>query len=195
MNRITVTVLFSLFVLVCLSVSVNGFAIWPGKLEITLSEGYQNEDIIHPIQVTNSLPRAINASAVVNNPANTSLTEGYSFIPNVSWIKIEPEILYVPANSSSLFQLIVEIPESEVPLQYNKSWETWVTISSDEYSGGVERGVYFKTELAVKIFIDTPSGEGKIQIQNLLLPFGIILAITVVLLSFFFLRIKRGKRS
>lgn len=189
-NRIKVVLLFSVLLLLCLSVSVDGISMWPAKLEITLSEGYQNEDIIHPIQVTNPLTRAINVTAVVSNPANESLTEGYSFIPNVSWIRVVPEELYVPANSSSLFQLIVEIPDSEVPLQYNKSWETWVTIASDQY-GGVDRGAAFKVELAMKVFIDTPSGEAKFQIQNLFLPLGIVLIIIVLSLLFFFLKIKR----
>lgn len=181
--------LISLFLLICLSSSANSFKIWPGKLDIILSEGYQNKDIIHPIQVTNNLDRAINASAEVHDPANNSLTEGYSFIPNVSWIKILPEKLYVPAYSSSQFQLILEIPEDEVPLQHNKSWETWVTISSDQYSG-IERGIAFKVELSVKIFIQTPPGKMEKQIQNLYFFFGIFISLIIVLLVIYYIKKK-----
>ena len=132
--------------------------IWPGKLTISMPEGYPTERISYQIQVTNPYTYSVNASARVENPDMQQLTTNYSYIPDLSWITVEPETLYLPANTSSTFQIFLDVPKSERSSYHNSSWETWVVISSDK-SAGDSGGLVFQVELAIKLFIHTPPEE------------------------------------
>jgi hypothetical protein len=132
--------------------------IWPGKLTISMPEGYPTERISYLIEVTNPYTYSVNASARVENPDMQQLTTNYSNIPDLSWITVEPETLYLPANTSSTFKVFLDVPKSERSNYYNTSWETWVVISSDKPAGDTG-GLVFQVELAVKLFIHTPSQQ------------------------------------
>jgi hypothetical protein len=132
--------------------------IWPGKLTISMPKGYPSERISYLIQVTNPYTYSVNASARVENPDMQQLTTNYSFIPDLSWITVEPETLYLPPNASSTFKVFFDVPKNERSSYYNSSWETWVVISSDKPAGDTG-GLVFQVELAVKLFIHTPPGE------------------------------------
>jgi len=123
-----------------------------------MPEGYPTERIRYLIQATNPYTYSVNASARVENPDVQQLTTNYSYIPDISWVTVEPKTLYLPANSSSHFEVFLDIPKSEQPNYYNTSWETWVIISSDTPAGDTG-GLVFQVELAVKLFIHTPQGE------------------------------------
>lgn len=192
MKRITVVFLVFLFLSACFSMVASGIQIWPGKLTITMDEGYRGEEIKHPIQVTNPHSYDINVSARIDNPSADKLSEGYSYIPNLSWVKTVPEMLYLPAKTSGEFEVFIEIPESERSLHYNESWETWVILSSssDPESQG---DVNIQIELGVKLFIKTPPSIGLTMIQNLYILLGVIISIIVTVVTVFY--VKKKKRN
>ena len=132
--------------------------IWPGKLTISMPDGYPTERISYHIQVKNPYTYAVNASARVENPDVQQLTTNYSYIPDISWITVEPQILFLPANTSGAFEIFLDIPESERSSYNNKNWETWIVISSDK-SAGDAGGLVFQIEIAVKLFVHTPIAE------------------------------------
>jgi len=150
-----------------------------------MPEGYPTERISYQIQVTNPYTYSVNASARVENPAAQQLTTNYMYIPDLSWVTVEPEILYLPANTSSSFQIFLDVPKSERSSYYNTSWETWVVISSDKPAGDTG-GLAFQVELAVKLFIHTPSGQNVPTAGIFFIILGVIIAggVTVILLRY-----------
>jgi hypothetical protein len=54
------------------------------------------------------------------------VTEGYSNIPDLSWIKVTPNPLSIPANPNGYFAIEIVIPEKEKTLHYDESWEVYV---------------------------------------------------------------------
>jgi len=141
-------------------VSKGGFEIWPGKLTITMNEWYDKwvETKYNKIQVTNPYSYGINVSIKLDHPSTEVISEGYSYIPDLFWIKIEPKIIYLPPYSSNTFEVIIEVPKDEQPKHFNEKWETWAILDSNLYPGG-HGGMNFKLELAVKLFINTPKVE------------------------------------
>jgi len=163
--------------------------IWPGKLTISMPEGYPTEKISYNIEVINPYTYSVNASARVENPDIQQLTTNYSFIPDLSWVTVEPETLYLPANTSSSFKVFLDVPQSERSRYHNSSWETWVVISSDKPAGD-SGGLVFQVELAVKLFIHTPPGESIPIVGISFFIIGVIITCGVV-----FILLKNVKKS
>ena len=179
-------IILPIFLLPLLTSQVQAsLQIWPGKLTISMAEGYPTERISYQIQVTNPYTYSVNASARVENPAAQQFTTNYTYIPDISWVTVEPETLYLPANTSSSFQIFLDVPKSERSSYYNTSWETWVVISSDKPAGDTG-GLAFQVELAVKLFIHTPSGENAPTAGIFFIVLGVIIAggVTVILLRY-----------
>jgi len=173
-------VILLVFLLQLLTTQVQaGLQIWPGKLTISMPEGYPTERISYHIQVTNPYTYSVNASARVENPDVQQLTTNYSYIPDLSWITVEPETLYLPANTSSTFKVFLDVPKSEQSDYYNTSWETWVVISSDK-SAGDTGGLVFQVELAVKLFIHTPSRQNEPTTGIFFILIGVIITSGVI---------------
>jgi hypothetical protein len=174
-------ILLVVLLLVLTSTAQASLQIWPGKLTISMPEGYPTERISYQIQVTNPYIYSVNASARVENPDMQQLTSNYSYIPDLSWVTVEPETLYLSANTTSTFNVFLDIPKSERSRYYNASWETWVVISSDKPAGD-SGGLIFQVELAVKLFIHTPSEENVPTAGIFFIILGIITAGGVVLI-------------
>jgi len=166
---LTILVLFPSFSVV----TKGGFEIWPGKLTITMNEWYDKwvETKYNKIHVTNPYSYGINVSVKLDHPGAEVIYEGYSNIPDLSWIKIEPLILYLPPYSSDTVKVIIEVPKDEQSKYFNENWETWVIFDSNLYPGG-QGGMNFKVELAVKLFINTPKGEASLSRYLLILLFS-----------------------
>lgn len=165
MKKLTIVFLIILILFPSFSVVTNGgFEIWPGKLTITMNEWYDEwvETKYNKIQVTNPYSYGINVSVKLDNPSVEVISDGYSFIPDISWIKVEPSIIYLPPHSSNTFEVIIEVPKDEQSKYFNEKWETWAIIDSNLYPGGLG-GMNFKVELAVKLFINTPKGEASLS--------------------------------
>ena len=174
-------VLFSSFSIV----AEAGIQIWPGKLTITMNEWYDKwiETKYNKIQVTNPYSYGINVSVKLNHPGTQVISEGYSYIPDLSWIRIEPETIYLPPNTSNTFEVIIEVPKDEQLKYFNEKWETWAIFTSNLYPGR-QGGMNFQVELAVKLFINTPKGEaaGSQYLYIVLFSISTIFVVFVILL-------------
>ena len=171
--------------------TASSMKVWPGKQYITINRWYgENDDIKNPIiYVTNTESYGLNVSVRVDSPHISTMDEGYSFIPDLSWVKTDPEILYLPPYSTGEIEIFIQVPESEQSLHYNERWETLVVVSPPMETGG---GLNVQTELAVKLFIRTPTGEAE-QIQYIPIVFIVIFLIIVVLVIFYGKKKKMNK--
>jgi len=178
-----------LLLLICLSNSSVAIKIWPGIMTIEMPEGYPEGPISYKISVTNAHPNGVNVTAKARNVKNLSLD--FQNMPDLSWINIEPEILYVPGKSTKNFEVIIDIPDSEKPLHYNESWESRIIVSTDppEPEGG---GIVFKVELVVKLFIHTPVDIDKSETTSTLYYFIILVILFISIVSVYFI-FKRSK--
>jgi len=176
------------FLLMHFSIPVkSSLVVLPGKLTITMPEGFPKEAITYYIYATNPYTYGVNASAIIENPPVTSLPEGYTSIPDISWVNVKPEKIYIPPNSTGKFEIIIDIPENQKPLQYNKNWEVWATISDDGNGGDLEGGgAIFKVELTVRLLIHTPSSDKSITVQPSYVLIILIVAILVTFIIIFY---------
>jgi hypothetical protein len=175
------------------SVVASGIKIWPGEHSITINRWYsEGEEVDHPrIQVTNTESYDINVSVSIDNPHVNTLSEGYSQIPDLSWVKVVPEVLYLPGGSSDFVEVFIEVPESEQSLYYNEKWEALVVFTPPMEPGG---GVNVQLELAVKLFIKTPKGEvAEIQPTHILLFFFI--SLVILYLAYIFIKKKKSSEA
>lgn len=188
------TILFLTFLVVFSSFSVvtkGGIEIWPGKLTITMNEWFDKwvETKYNKIQVSNPYSYGINVSVKLSHPSTEAISDEYFYIPDLSWIKIEPELMYLPPNSSNTFEVIVEVPKDEQSKHFNEKWETWVIFTSDLYPGG-QGGMNFQVELAVKLFINTPKGEA---VGSKYLPIVLFLFFSIFVILIVFIYLKKRK--
>jgi hypothetical protein len=188
------TILFMAFLVLFSSFSVveGGIEIWPGKLTITMNEWYDKwvETKYNKIQVTNPYSYGINISVKLNYPGAQVISDGYSYIPDLSWIRVEPETIYLPPKSSNTFEVIIEVPKDEQLKYFNEKWETWAVFTSNLYPGR-QGGMNFQVELAVKLFINTPKSESAGS-QYLYIILFLISTIFMVLIILFFTKKRKN---
>lgn len=158
----------------------SDISLWPGLLKIDIPEYSDDEIVFKEVSITNSYDYEINVISEIENPPPSDRTEGYSDIPDLSWIKVTPNPLSIPANSVGYFSIEVEIPENEQSLHYNESWEVWVKFFKEpEYGSGTTINV----KLASKILIHTPTGAKQEIAYNLfifIVIFGVLFFLIVV---------------
>ena len=193
MKKITVMFLVFLVLFTSFSVVVSGIKIWPGKHYITINKWYsEGEEVDHPrIQVTNTESYGINVSVSIDNPHVNTLSGGYSQIPDLSWVKVVPEVLYLPGGSSDFVEVFIEIPESEQSLHYNEKWEALVVFSPPIKPDG---GVNVQVELAVKLFIKTPTGEVA-RIPYIYILLGIIISAIIIYMTQSYVKKKKSSEA
>jgi hypothetical protein len=170
----------------------SGIKIWPGKYDININRWPNNEEKVDTptIQITNTDSYDINVTIRVDHPAIETITEGYSFIPDLSWVRVVPEKLFIPAGNSDELELFIEVPESEQSSYYNEKWETLVVITPPVKKG---QGINFQTELAVKLFIRTPGGDYA-QIHYIFILLFAFISIIIVLIALLHARKKKEIR-
>ena len=188
-KKIIFLILVFLILSMCFSMITSGIKIWPGKYDININRWPNNNEKVDTptIQVTNTESYDINVSIRVDHPASETITEGYSFIPDLSWVRVIPEKLFIPAGYSDELELFIEVPESEQSSHYNEKWETLVVITPPVKKG---QGINFQTELAVKLFITTPKGEYA-QIQYIFILLCTLILIIIVLIALNHVRKKK----
>ncbi|MBU0497164.1 MAG: hypothetical protein KKC68_07810 [Candidatus Thermoplasmatota archaeon] len=199
-KRITTIFLFTVFlgtILILQSIPAedylsSGITVFPSRLYIDMPDGYPDEEIQHYIKVYNREPSAFYAIAKIYNPWDTEImVEGYSFIPDLSWITIVPDQLLVPANDSQKFYVIIDIPKDKKPIHYNQSWEVWVKtsrIGDPEFGSNAMTG-----SVVTRLLITTPLKKAGFQIsQNMVIITGTFLIALGVAISLY---IKKKKRD
>jgi hypothetical protein len=198
MKRIKILFLVSLFLLGGILISSSppvlsgGISIWPGKLTITMHEGYPEEEIQYEIEVNNLNSYDINVSAEIENPPIHRLKENHTFIPDLSWVSTTPEILHIPAHESRFLEVIITIPDEEKPLHYDERWEVWVVVS--EVKDQPSPGTIILIELAVKLFINTPPEKVKQQIPQTLYLISLFIIVGLIVAAMFVFYVKKRER-
>ena len=179
MRKIIAIFLIFLFLFTCLFTASSGMKVWPGKIWISINNWYDEDDNVDrtTIEVTNTESDNMTVTIRVENPDISTIDEGYSAIPDVSWVKFTPEILDLKGYEKGEIEVYIQVPESEQLLYNNEErWETRVIVSPPIDSGG---GINVQTELGVRLFIRTPSGEAE---QNQYIPFVLIAIFLIALL-------------
>jgi hypothetical protein len=191
-KKIIFLIITFLIVFMCFSMITSGIKIWPGKYDININRWPNNEEKVDTptIQITNTDSYDINVTIRVDHPAIETITEGYSFIPDLSWVRVVPEKLFIPAGNSDELELFIEVPESEQSSYYNEKWETLVVITPPVKKG---QGINFQTELAVKLFIRTPGGDYA-QIYYIFILLFAFISIIIVLIALLHARKKKEIR-
>jgi hypothetical protein len=196
-KKIAIMVFIFSFLLMHFFPSVQAsLEIIPAKLTITMPEGFPKEAVTYYIYATNPYSYGVNASARIENPPIERLPKGYTQITDLSWITVKPEKIYIPAGSTGKFEIIIDIPEDQKPSQYNKKWETWATISSDENRGVLEGGgARIQVELAVRLLINTPSSDKLAVAQSSYIIIVLIIAIITTCTVIFYSKKNRNKQN
>jgi hypothetical protein len=181
-KKLVIMVFILSFLLMHFSTPVKAsLAIIPGKLTITMPEGFPKETITYYIYAKNPYSYGVNGSARIENPPVERLPEGYTQIPDLSWVTVKPDKVFIPPGETGKFEILIDIPEDQKPSQYNKKWETWATITNDQPGDGIENGASIKVELTVRLLINTPSSDKAIVVQP---SYVVIILITAVIVSF-----------
>lgn len=158
MRRVAITflVLLTLLSISLIPISVQGsISLWPAKLNMSISE-YPSEEIqYNKIRITNPHNYEIQVVSDIQNPSLDNLIDSYSYIPNLSWVKVSPNLLTIPANSYDYFTLTVDIPEDEKPLHLNEKWEVHLLVCRK--IGSNDGNLIINLKLTSKILIHTPS--------------------------------------
>lgn len=166
MKRILFLFIISLFFtggiifILCPSVSAGGISIWPPKITVNIGNWNYQQNIHQKIEVNNLNSFDINVTATVANPFSYRITENYINIPELSWIKVVPETIFIPAQRTGYVEVYITIPEDEREKYFNQQWESWV-IFSEVKDASEENPSLFLINLATKFFIISPKGESK----------------------------------
>lgn len=196
MRRLKLLILIFLLVagnilLITSPIVKSGVKVSPAKLIITIEE-YPDKEIQYKIKITNPYPQDITTSLEIKHPFE--IKENYTRIPDLSWIKVIPESLDIPSDSSKEIEVIVDIPEDKKMLYNNEKWEAWVIVTPRIKS--IFGGMVLQMQLAVKLFIHTP--KSTVTSWNLPAPyiiypvFGAILFVIALFLTIFYLNKKRN---
>jgi len=164
----------------------------PAKLVITMPDGYPDEEIQYKIKITNPYSEDMNVKSKIINPFD--LTTNFTNVPDLSWITISPENLHVPPNSYRELEVTIVIPEGEKNKHYNKHWEAWTYMTPKVL--GSETTVTFQTQLAVRLYIHTPSGTATSKTTsappNFYIMLGIIIGSLVIVAISIYLKKKKN---
>ena len=164
LKSIKVIFITSLFLLGCffylLSVPAlsDGISVWPPSVNVDVKDAFPKEEIKFNVKVDNLYASDINVSAKIENQIPYHLKDGYTNIPNLSWIKVTPDIFNISAKQYKVLDATIDVPDEEKTLHYNERWEACIVISEikDEHTT-------ISTEYAITIYIQTPEKE---KIQN-----------------------------
>jgi hypothetical protein len=170
----------------------SGVKVSPAELIITIEE-FPEKEIQYKIKITNPYASDVHATVQAKHPYEIS--ENYTNIPDLSWVKILPDSLYVPAKSSKEFEVLIDIPENEKTIHNNKSWETWIIVTP-EIITGTKSSVVIQVQLGVKLFIKTPTGME--TSRTILAPYimypmlGVIAFLIIFIMTFYHIKNKRN---
>ena len=189
---ITFLIFGTLIISISITASSGGMAVWPAKLTITLPEDFPEQEITHRIMVENRDSSDLKVKATMDNPTSETKKKGYTLIPDLSWITITPDTETVPPGEARYLNIFINIPDEEKSKQYNQSWEAWVVIS--EILDASSRQTAIRTELAVKLFINTPPEKEKISDYVFIL-IGLSIIFLIAILASSHIRKKRSKTN
>lgn len=183
----------ALFISISICASSGGISAWPAKLTIRMNGEFPEKEIEYKIYVQNLNQYAINASARIENPPEYYLNKTYTFIPDLSWIKIKQNTSYLSARQTTSFDVLIDIPDKEKSLHYNERWEVLVVVAGIRYGSPPTNVTFINTEIGVKIIIITPERENMQTPYNSTFIIVPIVVIFTIFVAFVFLT-KKKKR-
>ena len=185
LKKITILILFFLISGIILTPQIvnAGLILWPGKLTIDIPKGFPDGQITYnKITVKNPYDFDIIVITEIDDPPIGETTDGYTSIPDLSWVKITPETQNISARSEEYFNLSIVIPEDEKSSHFNEKWEVRVKVfKKPDYQSG---NFVVNMKLASKIYIHTPEKVNQMQIPTMTFVVTIILVGATIFYSF-----------
>jgi hypothetical protein len=173
------------FIILMSTPASASISVSPPDVTITMNDVFPEKEIKFNVKVENLNRYDTNVSARIENQIPNLLKENYTNMPNLSWVKITPNIVLLSAKQSKLLEVTIYIPDEEKPLHYNERWEFVVVLSE------IQHGVHLKTEIAIEIYIKTPE-KTKMQIPYNQIMMIIFIVMVFVALIIFMLYSKRA---
>lgn len=194
MKKTLISLIF-LFLFSTLTIPIaSSINVSPLELSITMDESFIQGNSSKKITVRNSYDQPYNVTWYIDNPTPiSSMRENKTYMPDLSWIVVEPKWVVIPPDKSEDFYIHLDIPETNE--NTDKNWETWVVFKGGEQEFG--QGL-FNFEYAVRVYIDTPqiniSNEPVKQTDDLLIPIILVIvtAIAIVIIGYFVFKKKKS---
>ena len=145
------------------SFSTKGnISVSPPEISISMNEDFINGNTSKKITVSNPDDYTINATWYLEHPNPPSyLRPNRTYIPDLSWIDVNPKWKLISPNDTGEFYIYLDIPENIENL--NKHWETWITFKARDPESG---GGFINFEFAIRTYIDTPEESYIINNSN-----------------------------
>jgi len=148
--------IFFLFVLgnislLCILVNpvTANWELYPHTWVIEMDEGIVEKTVT--IQITNLEKEKMKVACKPVNPFYDTQTneynikEGYTVLPELSWITVTPNQQEVPSESTVTFDVTVNIPDEEQ--YYGNNWECWIETTDIGFEEGI--GFRYNTRLQI----------------------------------------------
>ncbi len=143
-------------------VSVEGrITLWPAKLNISMDSIPDEPIVFKRVQVKNpeNKPAVVRSEVAYQN--EDLMEEGYSSIPDLSWVSVTPKEMTIPSKSDGFFNISITIPKSNTSQSYNQKWEVLAVFYQVKESA--KGAINFQVKLASRVFINTPTNETEKQ--------------------------------
>lgn len=203
MIKIKIKILFLLFSYVSIFILIpsasgddmdGGITVFPSRLYIDMPQDFPNDEIQYFIKVYNKYVYSYNITTEILNPWDEeNMVEGYSFIPDLSWVEIIPNETNIQANSTKKLLVTISIPDEKKSMYYNKSWEAWVKIS--RIGDGIHGGNTIAGSIITRLLISTPVEKSGIQMSPVSIMLTGIIAIFTLALSIYYYHFHKKKKN
>ena len=120
--------------------------VYPLEITITMNEEFLSGNTSKKIVVSNNNDFIYNSTWYIEHPNPISwLRPNKTFIPDLSWINVDPNWIRISPNEIGEFYIHLNIPETKENL--NQHWETWITFKEGKSneSGGFINQEFWKT--------------------------------------------------
>lgn len=107
------------------------------------------------IQIKNLKNQSVLVKTQILRPSDTKYMEGYSSIPDLSWVSVSPTEMTISPKGEGFFDLTIEIPKENRSSCFNQNWE--VRAFFYEPPSSPEGSVAINVKLGSRIFINTPT--------------------------------------
>jgi len=197
-TRLSIYFIFAFIIILILSLNSASasFSVWPAKLDISVNNDFPDQVITYKIQVNNKNPYETNIVIKIQDPLPHRKKEGYTNIPDLSWLKTNESLVNFKAGESKFIDIFLVIPNDQKKFQYNEKWEVWVSFSEarNESLESPETGATLVNAVAVRLFINTPIKEQNIQGQvNFMYLFFVLFIVGIIV--FLYMKIKKTTAS
>ena len=120
----------------------------PRELLIDLDKDFLNGNTSKKIVLTNNEQYSVNFTWYLDDPDSSLIRENRTFIPDLSWVDLQPNWQVVEPGESTFFYIYLDIPKNDNHL--SEKWEVWATFRQNSSES------MFNWEHAVRIYIDIP---------------------------------------